>query len=554
MGMLNDLKMYGRFSWRLGEFLRHRITLEEARATVRRHIAERDQNFLHVVERGIFGYPRSPYRLLLKLAGCEFGDLQNMVRVRGVEATLRSLREAGVYVSFEEFKGRTPIVRDGHVINVHAQDFTNPYLSAYYFGRTGGTTGSATQIPFALEHLSARVSSRMVTYDAYGALGIPTAIWLGVPPDFSGFATTLQAASFGQPPRKWFSPITGRNLNPPLRHRLATPSIVIIGRLCGTPIPWPEPVGPDQAAIVARWAAEMLQAHGSCLIHTTVSLALRIANAAWEEGLDLTGATLLGGSEPATPAKVRGITRTGARWLPHYASAESGAVGMGCVYPVDGEDVHFYKDHLALIQYPRQVPGTDITVDAFHFTTLLSTAPKLMLNVESDDYGILEERSCGCPLENCGYTEHIREIRSFRKLTGEGVTLVGSDMIRILEEVLPTRFGGTPLDYQLLEEEDNQGFTRLSLIVSPKVAIADEQAVIDVLLQAMGQSNLAANLARATWTQAKTLRIKRMEPVWTARGKLNPLHLISRAAHRVKDSPGSLAPSRSEPLVERDRL
>src|SRR5207248_5736504 len=140
--------------------------------------------------------------------------------------------------------------------------------------------------------------------------------------------------------------------------------------------------------------------------------------------------------------------------------------------------VHFFKDGLALIQHSRPVPGAELTVDAFHFTTLLSTSPKLLLNVESDDYGLMETRSCGCPLESYGYTEHLRQIRSFRKLTGEGVTLVGSEMVHILEEVLPSRFGGSPLDYQLVEEEDEQGFTRLGLVVSPRIEIADEAAVI----------------------------------------------------------------------------
>ncbi len=95
----------------------------------------RETNFLIMVERGIFGYPRSPYRPLLKVAGCELGDLQAMVRTKGLETILRVLCEAGVYVSFEEFKGRTPIVRDGQVIPVRAQDFDNPYLSLLLSGR-----------------------------------------------------------------------------------------------------------------------------------------------------------------------------------------------------------------------------------------------------------------------------------------------------------------------------------------------------------------------------------------------------------------------------------
>jgi hypothetical protein len=171
------------------------------------------------------------------------------------------------------------------------------------------------------------------------------------------------------------------------------------------------------------------------------------------------------------------------------------------------------------------VPNTAVKVDAFHFTTLLPTAPKLMLNVESDDYGIVETRSCGCALETYGFTDHLRSIRSFRKLTGEGVTLVGSDMVRILEEVLPAKFGGSPLDYQLAEEEDEQGFTRLNLFVSPKIPIEDEKEVIDTVLDAMRKNSLAGDFAQALWRQARTLRVQRKEPVWTARGKLSPLHL-----------------------------
>lgn len=203
---------------------------------------------------------------------------------------------------------------------------------------------------------------------------------------------------------------------------------------------------------------------------------------------------------------------------------------MSCARPVDDNDQHLFKDAIALIQYPHRLAGADIAVDAFCFTTLLPTAPKLMLNVESDDYGVVETRSCGCPLETYGFTEHLRDIHSFSKLTCEGVTLVGSEMIHILEEVLPAKFGGSPLDYQLMEEEDEQGFTRLSLVIGPKIQIADETAVIDAVMDALGHSSAAADSARAIWKQAKTIRVKRMEPIWTARGKLMPLHLLRQTA------------------------
>jgi hypothetical protein len=235
--------------------------------------------------------------------------------------------------------------------------------------------------------------------------------------------------------------------------------------------------------------------------------------------------TIIGGGEPPTGAKTRQIKASGARWIPTYSFVEAGQVGTGCAQPVDGNDLHFFADSLALVQHTRRVPGTSIDVQAFCFTSLLPSSPKVLINVESDDYGLVESRRCGCPLEEIGLGTHLRMVRSYRKLTGEGVTLVGSEMVRILEEVLPARFGGSPLDYQLIEEEDGRGFTRLSLVISPRVRVDDEGAVVDAVLAALAGGSDAADSARSLWAQAGTFQVKRMDPVLTARGKLMPLHL-----------------------------
>jgi len=528
MGTLADLKMYGRFAWGLRGFLKHTLTLEEAKSIIKKRMEEREINFLRLVRKGIFGYIKSPYLPLMKLAQCEIGDIESMVRTRGLENTLRALREAGVYITFEEFKGREPIARNGQVFPVQAHDFDNPYLSHYYKGETGGTTGAGTRVDIDLDHIGAQASFYMVAMDAHGLLNIPAANWRGVLPDPSGILGILLRARCRFFPQKWFYPVTKKDFRPSLKNRLAVNFFIIMGRCFGAPIPWPEPVPLDQAMVVAKWIAETLKDHPKCLLSTNISMLMRVSLVAQEEGLDLTGATFMGGGEPPTPAKVREITRSGVRYIPLYFFMETGVVGWGCVRPLDINDLHLFKDGLALIQYPRQVPGSDIIVDAFNFTTLLPTAPKVMLNVESDDYGVIETRSCGCPLESYGYTEHVRQIRSFRKLTGEGVTLVGSEMIHILEEVLPAYFGGSPLDYQLLEEEDKKGFTRLNLIVSPKIEIKNEKEIIKVVLEGLGRSSVAADLARGMWNQAETLKVKRREPIWTERGKLMPLHLSQR--------------------------
>jgi len=259
-------------------------------------------------------------------------------------------------------------------------------------------------------------------------------------------------------------------------------------------------------------------------------MALRACLAATEAGLDLRGVTVLGGAEPPTPAKVAGIVGSGARFVPTYVFSEGGPIGWGCAHASGVNDLHFFEDMLALVQSPRTLPGTGIAVDTFHFTSLMAAAPKILLNVEIDDFGRVERRSCGCALEACGLGRHMTGVQSFSKLNGEGVTLVGSQMVHILEHVLPARLGGSALDYQLVEDEDERGLTRLSLVVHPRVALPDERAPIDILLAALRQDDAAAALAQAVWSQARTIAVRREPPFVSAAGKQSPLRVIRRSA------------------------
>lgn len=521
--MFADLRMYTRFALGLRQFLRQIITPEIARQSVRQRMLDRESNFLRVVEKSIYGHPLSPYLFLLKRAQIEMGDIRSLVRDKGLEGALLALKEASVYITFEEFKGRKHLVRGDTVLPIHARDFDNPHLKPHYTTQSGGSTGGGVRVTFDLDSVKVRATQMMAAQDAHGLTGVPVALWRGILPDDSGINSILSSARRGNLPKRWFSPITNRDVRPSLKNRLATQYIVGMGRLFGVPIPKPELVDMDSAGMIARWMADTLAIHGACVLSAHVGMALRVALAAQQLNLDLTGATFWGGGEPSTPTKVREITRTGARWISTYFFAEAGPVGLGCARPVDASDVHFMMDSLAMVQYPRKVPGTDKTVNAFLYTSLLPEAPKLLLNVETDDYGIVEKRSCGCPLDELGYTIHLRDIKSFSKLTGEGVTLIGSEMVHILENILPSQFGGGPLDYQLVEEEDGRGFTRLVLRIHPRVEIHDESEVIQTLLQALHESSVAADSAKAIWRQAGTLGIQREAPLLTRVGKQMPI-------------------------------
>jgi hypothetical protein len=532
VGIVNEtleyLKTFAQFPLALQRFARHTLTLDEAKRIVRQRMEHREENFLRIVARSIYGHPPSPYLSLLKMAGCKLGDLREMVKRKGLEETLRALREEGVYVTFEEFKGRKPIVRNGKEIRVTPWDFDNPFARRHFAFQTGGSTGAASNVAVDVDQIAARAPYKLLTLAAHGTLSAPSAIWRGILPD-STLGSMLWREYTGRLPERWFSQIGWRESKHWLKYGLATWYIIFWMRLFGIRVPLPKIVKVDQALVVARWVAETLKTHGRCRLHTNVSRAVRVCLAAQEAGLDLAGATIKGGGEPPTPAKVRQMERAGVHYISSYGMVEAGSIASGCARPLDGSDVHVFTDAYALFAYPHTVEGSGITVPAFNLTTLLPSAPKLMLNAQMDDYGLIEERHCGCELESYGYTTHLRQIRSYSKLTGEGVTLIGTEMLRILEEVLPARFGGSPLDYQIMEQEDDQGFTHLYLVISPRVEIADEATVIEVMLNALRQSSPMADAARMVWQQAQTVQVKRMEPVWTGRGKLMPLHIQRRS-------------------------
>src|SRR3972149_4790320 len=195
----------------LARLVTQQISLGDSKALIRRRLATREERFLRFVARYIYGSPRSPYLPLLVHAGAELGDLQTMVRQRGLEGTLERLRDEGVYFSFEEFKGRIDVVRGGRTHRFSERDFDNPFQGPTLEIRTGATRSLGSRVGVALEFIAEqRAPSYHVMLDAIGAAQTPLLIWFPRFPSGAGIPARPGPAETGPPPPPPGGPGVGR--------------------------------------------------------------------------------------------------------------------------------------------------------------------------------------------------------------------------------------------------------------------------------------------------------------------------------------------------------
>jgi len=179
---------------------------------------------------------------------------------------------------------------------------------------------------------------------------------------------------------------------------------------------------------------------------------------------------------------------------------------------------------VALIQVER--PSLGLSARALLVSSPRPAAPLLLLNVSLGDEAVVSRRVCGCPLEQLGCPTHLHTIRSYEKLTAGGMTFLDTAVVRVLEEVLPAHFGGSPTDYQLVEEEAEDGRPCLRLIVHPAIGPIAPDAVAEAFLQAISAGSGAERIMGLVWRDAQLLRVERRVPYATQSGKILHLHAI----------------------------
>jgi len=508
----------------LPRFLRRPLALDSARHSTEQRLARRGESFLAILRDAVYPHLHSPYHHLFRMAGCQYGDVERMLNADGLEVTLGRLEEAGVWLNFDEFKGRRRIVRGSWSLDVEAAEFDSPLNRGHIVARSGGGAGPGTRTAYDLPHLrAARSAYKLLTFDAHHALDMPVIMWSPVAPGY-GPLELLAHAGMGKPPLHWFSPVASTPSSSSSKDRLITHYLALAGRVTGVRLPSPVYTPPSEAWTVARSVLAARARYGGCVVLTDPSCAVRICQSALSRSERLDGVLFVIGGEPVTSQKLAFLEQAGARSSPLFVFIEGGYVGIGCLNPADTDEVHLLSDSIALIQHQRDIEHARQTVDAFLFTTLLPTAPKLLINVESGDWGRVQRRDCGCYFEQMGFHEHISTIRSFDKFTSAGMNVAASSLLHIVEELLPSTFGGTLLDYQLREEEGGDGVPRITIVIDPAVGPVNESAVVDAIFTELLRHGKRGALEQ-TWREADTFRVSRESPQVTARGKLLPLHV-----------------------------
>jgi len=525
---LEDLEIATRFLWQLPSFLRHCTTVEEATATLHRRFQSRESDFLMLVRRAIYQNSESPYRKLLALAGCEYGDLEKLVGQCGLEDTLRVLFRQGVYLTVDEFKGRRPIVRGRTRIELEPWQLSNALSAKHVQIRTGGSRSQGAPIVVDLEDIGTNSVNTALVLKARDGFRWVHADW-AVPGGAIMFEL-LGASKFGIPKARWFSQVDLADPGMHPRYRWSARVMRWGSLLTRVPVPAPEHVGLDDPSPIVQWMTHVLDDGGIPHLRTSASSAVRLSLFALDKGIDLSGVHFTMGAEPVTASRLEVVRRTGAHAFPHYGSQDCGPIAQGCLTPKYPDDLHVFHDLHGLIQPKQEGSAHGIPSNAIFMSSIRPRSRLILLNVSLGDQAIVEQRQCGCRLEQLGWTTHIRTVRSYEKLTAAGMTLLDTDVIHVLEEVLPRHFGGAPTDYQLLEEVASDGRPRLKLLVQPSLGSVDEDSVRETFFNAISDGSGAERLMVQLWRNAGILIVERRVPLATPSGKILHVHVEKTGA------------------------
>ncbi|OGQ82368.1 MAG: hypothetical protein A3F90_05675 [Deltaproteobacteria bacterium RIFCSPLOWO2_12_FULL_60_19] len=512
----------------LRRFFSDPITPQRAQEEIKALLAGREERFLELARTRIYARPGSPYLKLLRRAGCEYADLEGNVRRHGLEPTLERLAGEGVYLTAEEAKGKKDVVRGEQTFRVSPKDLENSASSPGFVTESSGTTNAPLRSASSLNLLVCAALNKSIFFSAHDLFSRSHAVYDAILPSGGGIRNILMNAKIEVSTDRWFArTIPHDSALASWYHYFVTYVIVACGKLFGPGFPRPEFVETEDVHPIVDWVIENRRQGKLCCIATAASNAVRIARVAWEMGASLEGTKFVANGEPLTEGKRELIERARATSISVYGFEDLAfRVGYGCANPVYTDELHINRHMVALIPHPSPLAYDGLPIHPLLFTSLHPATPRFFLNVENGDYATLVKRDCGCPLEKIGFTLHIHHVRSYEKFTSEGMNYFYGDLFDLFEKILPSEFGGGPGDYQLVEEEDDNGQTRLSLLVHPRLGDLDEVRLLARLKETLARGDRSSRFMANVWQSAGTFRVRRQVPYSSPRGKISPLHIL----------------------------
>ncbi len=468
----------------------------EMTARIAARTRDRVGSFLERLENDFWISPRRPYRALLELAGWTPESVRLAVAREGLEPTLALLAEDGVYLDSAEAKGRRAIVRGSHEISFAPHDLEASRGPAVPL-TTSGSSGPRATNSLDLDGFRLQASYMPAMFEALEVGDRPLVLYYPAN-SAAGIAHLVSFALAGRPPAAWFCHVAERAGNFS-QWRLWRRSLVVGARLRGVRLPVPRLAAVERPSTLVDWLVR--QAPRGAVVATFPGSALRVLRWARAKGVPLPPLTWILGGEPVSPRKRAVLEEEGHRVYAWYGSVDCGRIGIGCLRPEGSDDMHLLDDRYAALVRAPDAESTGAQEGKLFLTSLVPEVHRSLLNVDTGDLAELTTRRCGCPFESLGLLWHVRAVHSAEKLTVDGVTLSADIVHALASDLLPASCGGSPADYQLLEQEDGTGLTRLVVRVDPAHA-ADEEAVCrtvyEVLVAASGgASGMAERLRRA---------------------------------------------------------
>ena len=202
--MLNEIRFYSRMGIGIWKMLRASLPADPA-GYLRQQFENRETNFLETVRRAVFAHPDHPYAVMFRLAQCSYDDLVASVRRQGLEPTLSRLRQEGVYLTHDEWKGKSPILRCGQHIPSHNRSFANPLVTGWMAASSSGSRGRPVVTP---RPTAWQTHTQLYHLLRVREFNLQPRVWIDVKsilPSSNGLNSSLRGHKVGTPVDRWFS-------------------------------------------------------------------------------------------------------------------------------------------------------------------------------------------------------------------------------------------------------------------------------------------------------------------------------------------------------------